>query len=138
MAQFSVPQFVEIEDKIIGPLTLRQFFIFLSGAVAVYLLYRFIPNFFLFILIALPVAGLALFLSFGRFNGMAPGAILSSLFQYFTEPRAFIFHKEAATITQIRKPQVKTDAEGQPTMTQQERLNRLHKLTYILDQDVKE
>jgi thiol:disulfide interchange protein len=138
MTQFSVPQFVEVEDKIIGPLTLKQFFIFLGGAVTVYLLYRFIPNFFIFILIALPVAGLSLFMSFGKFNGMAPGTIIMSLVGFLSEPRSFIFHKQAATVIPIRRPvQKKTPAEAQ-ALSQQDRLNRLHNLTYILDQDVKE
>ncbi|TSC80302.1 MAG: hypothetical protein G01um101429_152 [Parcubacteria group bacterium Gr01-1014_29] len=31
MQQFQVPQFIEVEDKIFGPLTTKQFFYLLGG-----------------------------------------------------------------------------------------------------------
>ena len=51
--QFSVPQFVEVEDKIIGPLTLKQFLVLLGGGFVVFVLYKFITNAFFFISLTL-------------------------------------------------------------------------------------
>lgn len=54
MAQYQVPQFIEVEDKIFGPLTLKQF-IYLAGAGGLALLcFTLLP-----LLLALPLAGLA-------------------------------------------------------------------------------
>lgn len=54
MAQYQVPQFIEVEDKIFGPLTLKQF-IYLAGAGGLALLcFTLLPLF-----LALPLAGLA-------------------------------------------------------------------------------
>src|SRR3990172_12458701 len=41
--QFQVPQFIEIEDKIFGPLTFKQFIYVAGGAGACYLLWRVLP-----------------------------------------------------------------------------------------------
>lgn len=54
MAQYQVPQFIEVEDKIFGPLTLKQF-IYLAGSGGFILLcFTLLPLF-----LALPLAGIA-------------------------------------------------------------------------------
>lgn len=54
MAQYQVPQFIEVEDKIFGPLTLKQF-IYIAGAAGLALLcFTLLP-----LWLALPLAGLA-------------------------------------------------------------------------------
>ena len=40
MQQFTVPQFIDVEDKIIGPITVRQFIIMLSGFIIVAVFYK--------------------------------------------------------------------------------------------------
>ncbi len=40
MQQFTVPQFIDVEPKIIGPITIRQFLIFLTAALLIFLSYR--------------------------------------------------------------------------------------------------
>lgn len=66
--QFQVPQFIEVEDKIFGPLTLKQFLYLLGGAAAIFLLYAFLPTFLIFILGPL-VGALAVSLAFLKING---------------------------------------------------------------------
>lgn len=65
--EFQVPQFIEVEDKIFGPFTLKQFLYLAGGAGAIFLLYTFLPLF-LAILIGLPVGGLSLALAFYKVN----------------------------------------------------------------------
>ncbi|PJE59811.1 MAG: hypothetical protein COU85_01740 [Candidatus Portnoybacteria bacterium CG10_big_fil_rev_8_21_14_0_10_44_7] len=88
--QFSVPQFIEIEDKIIGPFTLKQFFYLAGGGVLVALLWYFL-KFWLFILLALPVAGLAVALSFVKINGRPFLNFLGSMFGYFAKPKVYVW-----------------------------------------------
>lgn len=138
MPQFSVPQFVEVEDKIIGPLTLRQFFTFLAGAAIVFALYRIIPSTMLFVLFALPIAGLTLMLTFGKFNGRSFGTLLASLGAYVSQPRAFVFHKQGgnSNYTSVKK---ETPAKPQVAhLSPEEEKSRLKKLVYVLDQDLKQ
>ena len=41
MQQFVVPQFIEVEDKILGPITVRQFLIMLIAGILIFIVYRF-------------------------------------------------------------------------------------------------
>jgi hypothetical protein len=41
--QFQVPQFLDVEDKIIGPFTIKQFLYLAGGAGFAYLSWRYIP-----------------------------------------------------------------------------------------------
>ena len=49
--QFHIPQYIEIEDKLFGPLTLKQAIYIVGGAGGAYLLYRLIP----WIFVSLPL-----------------------------------------------------------------------------------
>jgi hypothetical protein len=59
MKQFHVPQFIEVEDKIFGPLTLKQFLYVIGGAGIVFIMYAFLRNFLPFFLILLFAAPLS-------------------------------------------------------------------------------
>ena len=54
MAQYQVPQFIEIEDKIFGPLTLKQF-IYLAGGGGLCLVFFTLLPMWLVILLGIPV-----------------------------------------------------------------------------------
>ena len=56
--RYQVPQFVDIEDKIIGPLTLRQFLMYLVAVMFLIPVYL-ASDLSLFITIALPILGIA-------------------------------------------------------------------------------
>lgn len=57
--EFSIPQFIEMETKIVGPFTWRQF-IFLGGAgIIIFFLYFILSNFYLFLVIAFILTVLA-------------------------------------------------------------------------------
>jgi hypothetical protein len=65
--QFQVPQFIEVEDKIIGPLTFKQFLYLAGGGAGSYLLYRLLPSFLAWPAIV-AFAGFALALTFYKVN----------------------------------------------------------------------
>jgi hypothetical protein len=68
MQQFVVPQFIEVEDKIFGPITIRQFLILLGAFVLIFLGWRF-GDFLTFVLTFLIVGGLAVVFAFVKVNG---------------------------------------------------------------------
>lgn len=57
--KFIVPQFIDNEDKILGPVTVRQFVLSLAGAFAIFLEYRLLtlPYFILFGLLTAGIVG---------------------------------------------------------------------------------
>lgn len=65
--RYQVPQFIEVEDKIFGPLTLKQF-LYLAGAGGVGLIFFTLFPTYLAVVMTLPFAALGLALAFYRPN----------------------------------------------------------------------
>ena len=65
--RFQVPQFIDIEDKIFGPLTIKQFIYIAGGAGLSFILFRFLPLI-LTIPLALIVIGMSIALAFYQIN----------------------------------------------------------------------
>jgi hypothetical protein len=91
--EYQVPQFIEVEDKIIGPLTLKQF-IYIAGAgglCVVFFIY--LPTIFAFLFSA-PVVGLAVALAFYKVNGKSFIEMLEAGFTYYTGAKFFLWKQE--------------------------------------------
>ena len=93
--QFRVPQFIDIEDKIFGPFTFKQFIYLVGGAGMSYLVYRFLPLLIAIPLI-LPIAGTALALTFYKVNGQPFVDIMQSYFNYLFKNKLYIWKKSKA------------------------------------------
>jgi hypothetical protein len=93
MQQFVVPQFIDIEDKIIGPITTRQFIILLADGFLIFLSYRFADfTLFLILLVILLIVGIGL--AFVRVNGRPFHFFLLNLLQTFGRPALRIWRKQ--------------------------------------------
>ena len=92
--EYQVPQFIEVEDKIIGPLTLKQF-IYIAGAGGLCVVFFvYLPILFALLLSALVVA-LAAALSFYKVNGKSFIEMLEAGFNYYTGAKFFLWkHRE--------------------------------------------
>lgn len=91
--RFEVPQFIEVEDKIIGPFTWKQFVFLAGGGGAVLVLYFVLP-FFLFALIGLPIGGLAGFLAFHQVNNRPFSDFLESVVTYTAGSKLYLWRKQ--------------------------------------------
>jgi hypothetical protein len=91
--RFQVPQFIEVEDKIFGPLTFKQF-IYLAGAGGVTLAAFSYFSKFLAILISMPFIGLGLALAFYKINNRPFINIVESYVKYMTTERLYIWRKD--------------------------------------------
>ena len=71
MSQFVVPQFIDVEDKILGPITTRQFAILMITALVMFIIYKLV---YIWYAIAVDVIllGSALVVAFVRINGQLP------------------------------------------------------------------
>lgn len=90
MTQYQVPQFIDIEDRIIGPLTLKQF-IYLAFAAAILFVFWFLLKFYIWILIALPVTAMALSFAFLKINDRHFVYFFLAAISYFIKPRLYLF-----------------------------------------------
>lgn len=128
---YQVPQFIEVEDKIFGPLTLKQF-IYLAGGVGICaIIFLYVPLIFA-ILLALPVAGLALALAFYKINGKPFIDVLEAGVSYFLGRRLYIWKKE----NRVETPTVAPEERKGILPTQQTSgltRKRLEELAWSLD-----
>ena len=91
--RFQVPQFIDVEDKIFGPLTLKQF-IYLTGAAGlVFMAFLFLPKF-LAVLIGGLAGGFGLALAFYKVDNRPFIIVLESAFNYITGNRLYLWKKE--------------------------------------------
>ncbi|MBI4132160.1 MAG: PrgI family protein [Candidatus Sungbacteria bacterium] len=103
MQQYQVPQFITIEDRIIGPLTLKQF-LYLLGAAAIGFIGWSLLHFILFILITLPVAGLFVAMAFLKINDRPLPAILAAAIGYYLKPRLYLWRKTPPPLIPKKAP----------------------------------
>ncbi|MFT7644549.1 MAG: hypothetical protein ACI9BF_000198 [Candidatus Paceibacteria bacterium] len=94
--RFKVPQFIEIEDKIFGPFTWRQF-LYLGGGIGMAIAFFLISGF-LFVLIGIPLAALAGALAFYSVNNRPFASFLESLLNYFTKQRLYLWRKKTDAV----------------------------------------
>ncbi len=106
--QFVVPQFLDVEAKIIGPITGRQFVILLSVLVLDFIIYRLFLNLFVVLIIAIPLTGLAFIFAFAKVNGQPFHNIALNMLQTFRKPRLRVWDKSFSE--QMLKERMKKDA----------------------------
>jgi hypothetical protein len=90
--QFQVPQYIEVEDKIIGPLTLKQFLYLAAGGGILFMLW-FLVELWLFIIMAIIIGFICAALAFYKVNGRPLIAFLGSIMTYFKKPKLYIWKK---------------------------------------------
>lgn len=91
--KFQVPQFIEIEDKIFGPLTIKQFVYIAGGAGFSFIIFRFIPWIFLSIPLILIAFGFSLAMAFYQINNRPLLEILQSAFGYYFANKLYLWKK---------------------------------------------
>lgn len=90
--QFQVPQFIEVESKIVGPLTLKQFF-YLAGTFLLNFVFYFFLAIPLWLITLLITGGLAIAFAFIKINGRPFSIFIGALIGYFLHPRFYLWQK---------------------------------------------
>ena len=130
--QFQVPQFIEVEDKIFGPLTFKQFIYVAGGAGAVYLLWRTLPIYLAGPLI-LGVGGLAAALAFVQWNGRPFILAIENGFYFLIKTKLYLWSNEAKhreKRKEKREQEMQKQAEVYiPKLSE----SKLHELAWSLD-----
>lgn len=96
MRQFQVPQFITIEDKVIGPFTVKQF-LYLAGGAGIIGLANYFFKLIIVIPIAILVGSLAGSLAFLKINEQPFPAMLKHALIYLMRPRLFLWKKDMGT-----------------------------------------
>lgn len=105
MQQFVVPQFIDVEAKIIGPITARQFLILLGATLVIALSFR-IFDFTLFLTVSIPVFIIAVVFSFVKVNGRPFHFFVLNIIQTGRRPRLRVWNHKAMMVEQEEKVEV--------------------------------
>lgn len=117
--RFEVPQFIEIEDKIIGPFTWKQF-VYLAGGIGVAIVFFITFPIVIFVLFGLPLAILAGLLAFYPINNRPFSIFLESMVNYYQRTRLYYWRKRADVVYRDRTEapiEAKVQAQALPTAT---------------------
>jgi len=106
--RFTLPQFIEHEAKIIGPLTFRQFiFIGMAGGIC-FILFFTVP-FSIFLIACLILGGGAMALAFLKIGGRSLPTILGNFLKFSVSPKIFIWRKIETPIKVFKKEKIKKE-----------------------------
>jgi hypothetical protein len=100
--QFSVPQFTDVEDRIIGPLTIKQFGIVFAAGAFIFLLYSATKSILVLVFLCVVIGIPALALAFAKVNGRPLYNSILVFFKFLSIPKKLVFHKEVI-LTKIDK-----------------------------------
>ena len=129
--QFIVPQFIDIEDKVIGPLTFKQFMYLAGGAGLAFAVYKLVPRIFS-IPIALAIVVLAVALTFFKVNGKPFIFTMQAFVSYFFQSKLYIWKqipKKEEPKTVAKVDDGKSEANKIPRLTE----SKLGDLSWSLD-----
>ena len=138
--QFPVPQFTEVEDKLIGSLTFKQFGILFGAGLIIFLAYSLTKDIlvlvFFCVLFGLPALGIALV----PFNGRPIYKMFGVLLKFFVSPKQMNFHKDPNRVlpsTAMRDSQEQSKPVT-PVPTVEDTQARLKKVRTLLEQGAEE
>lgn len=129
--RFQVPQFIEMEDKIFGPLTLKQFIYLAGGGGLSFVVYVFLDSLILSIIPIALIVGISTSLAFYKINNKPFISILESAFYYYFGNKLYIWKKEA-NAKKVSDPQVNPNSYAS-IMVPKISDSKLKDLTWSLD-----
>jgi hypothetical protein len=132
MQQFTVPQFIDVESKIIGPITTRQFLILLGSALIIGLSFR-IFDFALFIFVTVIVLIIASLFAFVKINGRPFHFFVLNLLQTVRRSNLRVWNHHALIKDNLEKHDVPVKVESQTEVKEYYKKSRLAEVALILD-----
>ena len=131
--EFQVPQFIEVEDKIFGPLTLVQF-IYLAGGLGFAVSMWLLLPLWAAIILGGPVAALGLGLAFFKVNNRPLMATLEAAFDYTFRAKLYIWNKKTKELpTAIDIATLAENPEDPAKYVPAATSNRIKDLSWSLD-----
>lgn len=127
MAQYQVPQFIEVEDKIFGPLTLKQF-VYLAGGGGLILMFFSLLPLWLTVILAIPVVALSATLAFYQVNGRPFIHVLEHGFGYLVGSKLYLWMQRQPKVG-VATPAGKPDTLPVPKLSE----SKLRDLSWSLN-----
>lgn len=133
MQQFTVPQFIDVEAKIIGPITTRQFMIMLGGVVVGAISYKF-SDFSLFVTISILILIIIGLFGFTKINGRPFHFFILNFIQTVKRSKIRVWNN-GLNVNNLQKEDesVKIETKIIPAVVKPYTTSRLAELSLIVD-----
>jgi len=133
MPQFVVPQFIDVEDKIIGPITTRQFIMGVVAMLLVFASYK-LADTVLFAIEAFVVAGVYVLAAFIKVNGQPFYQFALSVVRSLVRSQLRVWSKQGGLDASIRAKSASPEEEIMPVARKQPiKSQALAELTLLVD-----
>jgi len=133
MQKFVVPQFIDVEDKIIGPITTRQFIMGTVAAFFIFLSYKF-ADFGLFLIEAILIVGVYILVGFVKVNGQSFHMFLASVFKSIMSDQVRAWNKiPSSSISKQKQTSSQDDNRGYVPPKQIPKSQELSSLSLLVD-----
>ena len=110
--EFTVPQFIEKEPKIVGSLTFKQFiFIGIAGGICIFLFFT--VSLFIFILGTIVLLGGAFALAFLKVGKTSLPIFIKNFFSFLFKPKVYLWKKKTSPPRFIKEEKVKKEDEDE-------------------------
>lgn len=131
MQQFVVPQFIDVETKIIGPITARQFLIILAATLLAALFYR-LFHFNTFLILTIITFAIAATFSFARVNGRPFHFFVLNLLQTMRRPATRVWNHKVI-VPEQEEIIITKKSDYEPVAKNRYKGSRLAEISLIVD-----
>lgn len=132
-----IPQDVTREDRLVGPLTLKQFLYVLGGGGVTFIFYRLYLQGYLYLIEFAPIAFVVvlftLAMAFGSINGRPFGIFLINLWTYLWSTKLTVWQKEDIKDESPKLKVAHDESTNAPLPTKDLSESNLEKLAHVLD-----
>ena len=131
--RFQVPQFIEVEDKIFGPLTLKQFIYLAGGGGLSFIVYVFLGSVTLAIVPIILIMAISGALAFYKINNKPFVSVVEAAFKYYLGSKLYIWRKADKPKPQTTEAEVKDAKNYASIMVPKISDSKLKDLSWSLD-----
>lgn len=110
MQKYIVPQFIDVENKIFGPITVRQFITIAVGFVLIFASYK-LADFTLFLFLTVVIVVAMIVTAFVKFNGLPFHIFLLNVIGTYRKPMLRVWLKEEFRVEKQSRRSKRSDAK---------------------------
>ncbi|MFZ2970115.1 MAG: PrgI family protein [Minisyncoccia bacterium] len=127
--QYSVPQFIDVEDKIVGPFTGKQTLYLMVGGGLIILIFSFF-QFMFFLLSLVIIVPAVLVFAFYKPKGITVAKYLTNFFKFYSSSHVYIWAREedGSFVKQVQKKKKAVEIE-----TKTASKSKIRELAWVLD-----
>lgn len=92
--QFRIPQFLDVEDKVFGPFTFKQFGYIIGAIAFTYVFWKIIPIKIISVPFILLFSGTFLALAFAKVNDRPFADVLESAYKFIIKDKTYVWYKK--------------------------------------------